>query len=91
MRYFWGLAVGHAYAHQRKNSVRDGDSQQDGGEDQEVDEEDSECAHDQRVYDGGCAQVQRVCDEEDGQYPSDSNSVSDCTDYLEDDYDSDAD
>jgi hypothetical protein len=91
MRYHWGLAVGHAYAHQRKNSVRDGDSQQDsdGGEDQEVYEE--ECAHDQRVYDGVCAQDQRAYDEEYGQYPSDSNSVSDCTDYLEGDYDIDYD
>jgi hypothetical protein len=89
MRYLWGLAVGHAYAHQRKNSVRDGDSQQDsdGGEDWEAYEE--ECAPDQRVYDGGCTQDQPACNGEHGQYPSDSNSVSDCTDYLEGDHDID--
>jgi hypothetical protein len=84
MRYLWGLAVGHSYAHQRKHLVRDGDSQQDEGEDQGVYEE--ERAHDQRVYDGGCAQDQRVCDEEHGQYPSDASDCTESTDYLEGDY-----
>jgi hypothetical protein len=78
MRYLWGLAVGHVYAHQRKHLVRDDDSEQEESEDQGV-----EHTYNQRAYDGGCARDQRVCDEEYGQYRSDSDSVSDSTDYWD--------
>jgi hypothetical protein len=88
MRYLWGFAVGHTYAHQRKHLVREGDSEQDKDEDQGV--YDEEFAHDQGEHDGGCAQDQRLFDEECDQYPLDSDSASNCTDYLDEgDYDMD--
>jgi hypothetical protein len=82
MRYLWGLAVGHTYAHQRKHLFRDDDSEQEESEDQVV-----EHTNDQRADDGGCAQDQRVCDEEYGQNRSDSDSVSDYWDQSDSDLD----
>lgn len=87
MRYLWGLAVGHTYAHQKKHFVREGDSES-GSEQEEGDDQgvyDEGCAHDR---DEGRAQDQGVCDDESGQYRSDSDSVSDSTDDLDlSDYD----
>jgi hypothetical protein len=73
MRYHWGCAVGHIYAHQRKHLVRDGEPEQDcPGEYNE------ECADD---HDDGSAHDQRECDGESGQ--SDSDSFSDDFDYSD--------
>jgi hypothetical protein len=76
MRYHWGCAVGHIYAHQKKNlQVRD-------------EEPDCQVYNEEHTddYDDGSADDRRECDRESGR--SDSDSLNDESDYLDlSDYD----